>query len=317
MHRASTRWLAEKCHTWSLAPSLRRTITAEVAHVHWIGTGWELSGFAVAKQARRLGIPFTVLPAIHPGAWGDSAFDFSFYARADAVLALSDGERTALIAGGVPPERVHRVVLAPSVSPSGNGRRLRTRLGLGDERLVLFVGRRDAYKGYDVLRRAMVDVWAVHPDVRALACGPGDLPAGDDDPRLIDLGLVDEATKADAYAAADMFCLPSRFESFGIAFVEAWSYGLAVISGDSPAAAELIREGRDGLVVTPTVDAVGGALLRLLADDEVRVRMGAAGRARQRAEFTWARVADRHERVFAQAGTVRRAAATDASAGQP
>ena len=300
MHRPPTRRLAQLGHTWSLEPSLERAIPSSVSHLHWIGTGWELSGFAVAGQARRRGIPFSVWPAVHPGAWGDSQFDMTFYAQADAVLAQSEHERSLLIEAGIDEAKVHRMTLAPAVSATGDGRRLRHRLGLRDERLVLFVGRRDGYKGYDLLLRAMMTIWEAHPDVRVLACGPHGGQAAVKDPRVIDLGLVDESTKADAYAAADVFCLPSRFEAFGIAYVEAWSYGLPVVAGDCAAVAELVRDGKDGLLVAHSPEAVIRAILTLLEDDEARARMGAAGRERQKKEFTWNRVARMHQSVFAR-----------------
>ena len=163
--------------------------------------------------------------------------------------------------------------MAPVLLPGGDGRRLRQRLGLGAEPIVLFVGRRDEYKGYDVLLQAMRAVWPLHADARLLVCGPGEAPSTDLDPRVRDLGSVDEVTKADAYAAADVFCLPSKFESFGLAYVEAWSYGLPVVGGDSPAVAELVRDGVDGMVVAPEPASIAGALLELLGDDGARERM--------------------------------------------
>jgi glycosyltransferase involved in cell wall biosynthesis len=302
MHRSITRPVAERVHSWGLGPSLARGLPPDVGHVHWIGTGWELTGFAVEREARRRGISFSVLPAIHPGAWGDSEFDMALYRSAHAVLALSEHERSLLISRGVDAERVHQVALAPALQPDGDGRRLRQRLGLNDEPVVLFVGRRDAYKGYELLRQAMTEVWTGRPDTRLLVCGPGAADPAREDPRVHDLGSVDESTKADAYAAADIFCLPSSYESFGLAYVEAWSYGVPVIGGDSPAVVELIRQGEDGLCVSPRVETVTAALISLLADDEGRARMGRAGQVRQRGSLTWAQVASRHRSIFEHAG---------------
>jgi glycosyltransferase involved in cell wall biosynthesis len=301
MHRSLTRPVAERLHSWGLGPSLAQHLPSDIGHMHWIGTGWELTGFAVEREARRRHVPFTVLPAIHPGAWGDSEFDMRLYRRAHAVLALSDHERSLLIERGIAPDRVHQVALAPALRPDGDGRRLRQRLGLHDEQIVLFVGRRDAYKGYDLLRQAMVDVWIAHPDARLLVCGPGAADSARTDSRVHDLGSVDEATKADAYAAADIFCLPSNYESFGLAYVEAWSYGVPVIGGDSPAVAELIRQGEDGIVVRPSVETVAAALVSLLGDDGRGAQMGRSGQARQRRSLTWAQVANRHREIFEHA----------------
>lgn len=299
MHRDALRPAAGALFERSLRTSLRRGLPARTSHVHWMGTGWELTGRAAEKAARRRGASFSVLPAIHPGAWGDSDFDIAFYRQADAVLAQSDHERALLIDRGVPEERVHRVSPGPSLRLDGDGDRLRRSLGLVEEPVVLFVGRREPYKGYPLLRAAFDAVWAQHPQARLLVCGPGASSPPERDPRVFDLGLVDEATKADAFAAADLFCLPSRYESFGLAYIEAWAYGLPVVGGDSPAVAELLVDGEDGIVISPTEANVARAVCALLGDRQLRSRLGAAGRRRQQAAFTWQAAGARHRSIFA------------------
>ena len=89
------------------------------------------------------------------------------------------------------------------------------------------------------------------PEACLLLGGPGD-PCHDELSKLPhgsfrDIGLASERTKADALAACDVFCLPSSHESFGIAYVEAWSYGKPVICGTAPACRELVDNGKSGL----------------------------------------------------------------------
>ena len=96
-----------------------------------------------------------------------------------------------------------------------------------------------------------------------------------------------------AYADADLFCLPSLQEGFGIVFLEAMAAGLPVVAGDAAAVPEVVDDGTTGLLVDPRDPAaVAGALLRLLDDADLRRSMGRAGRERVRA-YGWLRVARR------------------------
>lgn len=304
MHRRLTRIPAKAGHGWGIRRSLRDALAPDVEHIHWIGTGWELTGFEAAREAARRGVPFTVWPAIHAGVWGDSAFDFTLYRAADAVFASSEHERDVLLQGGVIDERVHVAGLAPDVRADGDGRRFRADHGLEDALLVLFLGRRATYKGEGVLRNAMQEVWRKQPDARLVLCGAGEVPGGPlPDRRVLDLGGVTERTKADALAAADLLCVPSLFESFGIVYVEAWSYQVPVVGGPAPAVKQLIRDGVDGLLVEQTSSSIARALLRLLENADLRRRMGAAGLKQQQEAYTWGHVADRHDTVFTALGT--------------
>jgi phosphatidylinositol alpha-1,6-mannosyltransferase len=84
-------------------------------------------------------------------------------------------------------------------------------------------------------------------------------------------------------------------EGFGIVFVEAAAAGVAQVAGDSGGAAEAVRDAETGLVVAHPEDpeAVAIALARLLDDEGLRCRLGAAARQRAEREFTYDRLAAR------------------------
>ena len=103
----------------------------------------------------------------------------------------------------------------------------------------------------------------------------------------------------DLYRSADIFCMPcsSRWgglevEGLGLVFLEAAATGLPVLAGDSGGAAETVEPARTGFVVHDVDDIVEG--IEMLVGDTVRAaEMGAAGRRRMEAEFTWDEVANR------------------------
>jgi glycosyltransferase involved in cell wall biosynthesis len=271
--------------------------------IHYVGTGWELLGFPALKEARRLGSVFTVWPAVHPGSWGDGPLDIHLYQQADAIFAQSQFEKKHLTALGVPGARVHVTGLAPAVEVQGCGARFRVKHGLRGRPLILFLGRRQKYKGFHELCRAMPIVLKMHPDTCLVSIGPWGEPPYPPVPAQaqLDLEKADEIEKADALAACDVLCVPSSGEAFGMVYVEAWSYGKPVVAGPAPAVRELVSDAVNGFCVDQRADEIAGALIRLLSDPALRMYLGSNGQRLQEQQFTWAAVAEVHKRVFEQA----------------
>lgn len=256
--------------------------------IHITGTGWDHTGFAMARWARELGIPLTVWPAVHPGQWGDAPIDLALYQRADVVFCQTQGERDHLVQRGLQPEKIRLCGLPPFCLADGDGARLRQQLHIGQRPMVLFLGRRDEGKGYPALVAAWKLVLQGHPEAVLVLAGPG-MPLAEGrlpDGSYRDLGMVDERTKADAYAGCDVFCLPSAHESFGIVYVEAWSYGKPVICGAAPASRELVKDEETGLWATQDPAILAGKIDKLLGFPELAKKLGKEGRRMQRERYT-------------------------------
>ena len=102
------------------------------------------------------------------------------------------------------------------------------------------------------------------------------------------LGSVDDAEKRDLLAAADVFAMPSRTDSFGIVYLEAWLYRKPVIGARTWGVMDVIEDGRDGLLVPfGDVPALAAALSGLLADASRRAEMGAYGAEKVYRMHTW------------------------------
>ena len=104
------------------------------------------------------------------------------------------------------------------------------------------------------------------------------------------------------YAAWDIFVAPSRFESFGLVFLEAMREGKPVIGCKAGGMPEIIEDEVNGLLVTPADgEALAAAILRLAGSAHLRADMGAAGRRIFAEKFTSERMADASVGLYALA----------------
>ncbi len=113
------------------------------------------------------------------------------------------------------------------------------------------------------------------------------------------LGMTIGDAKRDLLAAADVFAMPSRTDSFGIVFLEAWAAGIAPVAARAGGVAEVIEDGMTGRLVSfGDVPALAGALGDLLSDRALARRLAAAGREKALASYTWDAVVDRVAAVY-------------------
>jgi phosphatidylinositol alpha-1,6-mannosyltransferase len=227
---------------------------------------------------------------------------------AAAVVANSHNTCSKLETFGVPRPRIH--VVEPGVDPQRfrpdtDAGDLRRRLAPDGEVVMLTVGRLQARKGHDLAIAALDALRREIPKLRYVIVGDGeerqrletmvaDRALGE---RVTFAGKAEEADLPRYYAAADLFVHPNRlegndFEGFGIVFLEASSSGLAVIGGASGGVPEAVAADVSGLLVHgDDVPELAAAIRRLVADPELRRRMGRAGRERVLNYFTWERAA--------------------------
>src|SRR5438094_854204 len=171
-----------------------------------------------------------------------------------------------------------------------------------DRDLILYVGRRERYKGYIHLLDAAELVWQRHDEARFVFIGvPGFYGAVIDefarytDERIIVIERAVAAEKSAALDACDVYAMPSAHETFGIGYLEAWLHEKPVIGGDIPPLREVIAHGVDGLLVPQNVEAIARAITHLLDDPVLRRAMGVAGNAKLGERWDWERVMDRVE----------------------
>jgi UDP-glucose:(heptosyl)LPS alpha-1,3-glucosyltransferase len=221
------------------------------------------------------------------------------FAREYAV----DPARIRVVHPGVDVERF-------SAPDRGSCRReIRLRCGIGpSEIVVLFVGMNFEVKGLDAIMASVARAMEKHPGkrIRLLVVGKGNLREYGGVARKLGIGgsVVFVGPQAKGveryYLASDIFMMLSRFDTFGMAVLEAMAAGLPVIISACVGAKDLVENGRNGFIVEDAGDA-GSAVERvgLLLEDGLRARMGEEA-FRTAGRHTWDRMAAEVEGIYAE-----------------
>jgi phosphatidylinositol alpha-mannosyltransferase len=229
----------------------------------------------------------------------------SFSGRLDGRIAVSEAAR-GYVSRYFPgeytiiPNGVDTTAFRPDLEPLPACR--------GHGPTILFVGRLEKRKGFIHLLRAFAEVARALPHARLLVAGAyGDTEqqryealARRLDVRSVSfLGPLNRSDLARCYANVDVFCAPSiEGESFGIVLLEAMACGRPVVCSDIPGYHDVVRNDVEGLLVPPGDEhALAKALLRILADGALAIRLGGAG-LRRAAEFDWSVVTRRVEAYY-------------------
>jgi glycosyltransferase involved in cell wall biosynthesis len=185
----------------------------------------------------------------------------------------------------------------------------------GTRRLVA-VGRLVHQKGFDLLLRAFAAIATEHPEWTLTIWGEGE-ERGRLEALCAQLGLLERVQlpglterPGQWVEQAEVFVLSSRFESFGNVVTEAMVAGLPVVAFDCPwGPGDIVRDGDDGLLVPPEdVGALAAAMRRLIADPELRRRLGEAG-ARNVRRFEKAAIVAQWEALIREVVAARPTAA--------
>ncbi len=224
--------------------------------------------------------------------------------RATAPLLAAFTATSEQVRSGFPRSIARRmaVIANPVVFPAATTRMKPTAAG----RVLLSVGVLRTEKRHDILIAAFARLADRFPEwtLRMVGDGPrrNDLQRQVAEARLQDrvsfAGAV--ADVAPEYASADLFAIPSPYESFGLATAEALAAGLPAVGfADCPGTNEILQDGVNGLLTSgpDRVDALAQGLAKLMGDDELRAALGAAGPASV-AKYSLESVTDQWEELL-------------------
>ena len=290
--------------TWTLG-----RVPFDIIHYHALGPG-------LVSPISRFGSSAKVVQTVHGldnqrakwGGWAQRLLTLGEYASAyvpDRTVVVADylKEYYADTHGA----HVHAIpngVVATESTPRGE---VHERLGIDDDRYVLFVGRLVPEKAPDVLIRAFRDI---DSDAKLVIAGDTSFTdtyvaelrqLADDDPMIIFAGFVYGEELSSLYANASLFVLPSRLEGLPLTLLEAASYGIPVIASNIPPHVEVLGTSQPGRRLVPTDRA---AMARALAEELSTPTASAGGAAALRTEvldrYDWDRVTDKTEALYRQ-----------------
>lgn len=253
-----------------------------------------LCSYHDANAALALRRPDLVLDRTSVHAHRALAYERRVYDGLDLILVMSEWARASFVEDfGQPPEKV--VVVGAGANLDAHPEPVERDWSVAR---LLFVGRHFERKGGSDLVAAFRRVRARRPDAELWIVGP-DRPPVTEEPGVRCFGHLPrgspggDATLERLYREATAFVMPSRYEPFGIVFLEAMANGLPCVGTRACAMPEIIDDGRTGFVVSPgDVGALAERLLQLGEDGETAAAMGDAGRRRLLARFTWDHVAE-------------------------
>lgn len=293
---------------------LKRLRNFDLVHIYGL---YDLLGVVVAWFCQLWGIPYIVEPigmlrpkirSLRKKRAYRRLVGRALYEGAAYLIATSETERDELAQEGIPPEKIvlrrNGLDLSEFYSLPQPGA-FRADLGISaDEVLLLFLGRISFIKGLDLLVQAFSQV---ELPARLVIAGPNDedgcfdrirglkeqLSLGD---RVIHTGPIYHRQKLQALVDADLFVLPSRYESFGNAAAESIACGTPALITEECGIAALIQRSA-GLSVPCSVEGLRDGLIRLIGDDDLRwsLREGCADVARR---LSWQEPVSQTEKLY-------------------
>lgn len=303
-----------------------------------INTHYWDAGLAGCDLGRRLAIPHIHTP--HSiGAWKrdnmpdypdkEQRYNFKrrvtderfIYHDCDALVATTPQQRQILRAAEYDSPEDRLSVVPPGYDPSrfspvSAQERVRLKKELGiDGRVVLALGRLARNKGYDLLMRSMVPVFARFDDVKLLLAAGGTSLCEDEqyqlsllkslaaelkvEDRIIWRDYIPDEQLPAYYRAADLFALSSRYEPFGMTAVEAMACGTPTIITTEGGLYDQVKYGVEAVYADPNdPEAFGHAMCAVLKHPQIADTISEQGARKALQTFTWDAVTRQLLQIF-------------------
>lgn len=308
-----TRPLLFRLCTWvPWVPGLERALNVDTPGspydiVHATNICFDSLVYSAYRFARRNRIPLVITPFLHLGEREDETVrryytmphQMTMLRDSSAVITQTELERQYLLSQGVMAKRIYNVGVGidPGHLRGGCAERFRTKYQVWAP-IVFYIGTQAYDKGTVHLVEAMRKLWQSGSQAHLVLAGPvtsgfesyfRSLPE-EDRQRCHLLGFISEEDKRDLLDAGDVFAMPSRTDSFGIVYLEAWLYKKPVIGALAGGVPDVIQDNEDGyLVPFGDVPRLAEAISTLLADRAKAQQFGERGYQKAVARHTWDR----------------------------
>lgn len=261
-------------------------------------------GYLISKK---LNIPYIIAPALHTGEEMRNKYlkktTIPFYQQAYKIIFNTKKEGQVLLdyckENGVNLDVNKFVIVGQGVFLNeingGNGEKFRKKYSL-EGPIVFQVGSKNKEKGSYSLVEAMKTVWDKGEKANLVFGGLFneefskylnnlDIKYRD---KILNIDNITDDEKWDLYDAGDIFSMISKTDSFGIVYLEAWSYRKPVLGCKNDVMKEIISDEEDGFLIEfDNVDKIAEKILYLLKNDKDRIAMGRMGREKVEKKYQW------------------------------
>ena len=290
VHEMAMRGDSDIGMSWRLA-SLIRTVRPDIVHLH-SRRGADLWG---AIAARMTGTPCVLSRRVdNPESRWQVALKYRLY---DHVITISEGIREVLLSEGLAPQQVSCVRSAVDAEPylaTADRDAMRSEFDLPENAIVIgMVAQLIPRKGHRYLIDSIATLSKDYSNLRVLMFGRGALQP-ELEKEVKSRGLADiirfTGFRIDLprwLGALDILAHPADMEGLGVSLLQASAAAVPIIASRAGGMPEAVLDGVSGILISPgDVHALTLALRHLLDDQDLRLRMGEAGRKRILAEFS-------------------------------
>lgn len=280
---------------------------ADIIHLH-ANKRFPTDAVAFVNLFKR--VPLVFNP--HAGQFGESLLGklhnqtigrISF--AADLILTVSEFEKNLILKSGLKPKRIevlpNGVLLKEFEQKRPNPFK---NFDLKEKKIILFVGRLNFNKGLDTLIKAVCS----NPSLVLFLIGPNvgekenlvnlaeELKISD---RVFFLGSLERAEIVGAYQHADIFCLPSTNEAFGLVLIEAMASHLPVVASNIGATEEIVENKKEGLLFKVNdPDDLLEKVNRILVSSELGKKLSQNAFEKVKREYDWEKIIARLENFY-------------------
>lgn len=274
------------------------------------------------KISKKLGIPLIIAPALHTGVEKDDTLRkkylkktvIPFFEHSSKIILNTKSEGDAIFGyckkNGVEIDKKKFVVVGQGVFlnqiSQGNGERFRNKYKIQND-IVFQVGSKSFEKGSISLINAMIKCWDKDLDV-TLVFGGGyneefskyiENLKEEYKSKILNIDNISDEEKWDLFDAGHIFSMVSKTDSFGIVYLEAWTYSKPVFACENKVMREVISNNEDGyLIPFDDTDKMANKIEYLLNNPSERKKMGENGKKKVKEKYDWEKNLNKIGEIF-------------------
>lgn len=241
--------------------------------------------------AKKWKLPLITIPLIHqefPELYL-TALRLTILNNSDRVFVMSESEKKKLVTLGIDQEKISRIYPPINLDEWKNSHQenFKELISMNNKKIILFAGSKSYVKGAIFLIEAMKKVWIKEPEIVLMFIGSSTkefreyslkLPKNIKE-KIIDLDIVNDNARKNVFNICNLLVLPSKSESFGLVYLEAWMCEKPVIGCTIESTIELIDHMKNGLLVEfGNVNQLSDSILSLIQNPSLCEKLGKEGK---------------------------------------